>query len=593
MADRYILAHIQNLPLLARLTPEQLNQIAEAFDILSVNAGQLVFQQGTPAHGLYLLTQGHGVLYQTLPNGENQILAEVHENQFVGESALFQGGSERMSMGVREDSVVLLLTRQKFQAVVASNPAIATNLNSDYHIAPPSNQPAPAPVFKGQRQEEQLLLRQQRHIWAFWRSIVLPVAIGIAILVIGFVLAIPELLLIFVILSIIVTGGGIYYLYAEWANDYIVITDQRVIHTEQTILSFESRISEVPIASVQEVKVDIPSSDIFARLFNYGSIFIRTAGESGNMHLTAVPNPMHIQNVLLADKQQYHETAQQQDHEAILAALDQYIQPTEHEETVTTSKPQNSPKERPGFLSTRYYNTQNELVYRKHLTVWATNIFFPTMTLFAAVILVVIGLIGLPGGNPLLALETVFGLFLGLAGMAWWFLADWDWRNDMLVIGKTTLRIIHKRPLWLQDSTAQFLLNQVDNVDVRRDGLMNTLLNRGNVNISLVGDDEPKPFRYVSDPGEIQETIFTRRAAMLQQQKDSEVELQRQEIAKYIGAYHERMQEQQQPTIQPAQPQTYWQQQMPVNPPPQPPAQPPPQSPGGQRPPRIPRTRNE
>ena len=103
MAERFILGHIHNLPLLAQLPPEHLTWLADAFEIVQLQANTLVFHQGQPAQGLYLLARGHAHLVNVTGSGE-QVLGEVRENQYVGEGALFQNVNERVSMRVTVNS---------------------------------------------------------------------------------------------------------------------------------------------------------------------------------------------------------------------------------------------------------------------------------------------------------------------------------------------------------------------------------------------------------------------------------------------------------------------------------------------------------
>ncbi len=542
MANPYIIAHIKNLPLLADLPDEQLDWLAERIEVIRVDQNGLVFRQGQPAQGLFLLTNGECLLTKQGASGE-QVLGPVHENQFVGEAALFQVYNERGSMRATRPSILLFLSRLAFQDVLLGHPELRPNINSQYA----SFGPQAPPQFQGHRPNEQMLLRQQRHAWVFWRGIMLPIAVGLALIVIAFLLSQTGLTLIILPLAVILPGAWIYYLYAEWQNDFIIVTDQRVIYTEQTILSFQSHTGEIPISAVHEVSYEIPKTDPFARIFHYGTVFIRTAGESGNMTLTVLANPENLQKLLLTYQEHFQQSADQQDRAAIGAAIDSFLKPDNQQSELPDPKtaPELRPaaSQRPGLLTTRYVDGQGNIIYRKHLTNWSAHVMLPVGLALAALVLILIGVLNL--ANPLNGVEVVAGIFFILISALWFYWSDWDWRNDMIVIGQSTVRIIHKRPLWLQDHNEQFLLNQVDNVETARGGLINTLLNRGTVRVSLVGDDHPKEFRFVGHPAQVQSEIFERRAALIKQQDEAELVQQRQEIARYLDVYHERIQEQQ------------------------------------------------
>lgn len=560
--------------------------MADAFEVLRLPANSVVFQQGQAAQGLFLLVQGRAVLVRTV-NGKQQVIGEVHANQYVGEDALFHAANERMSMRVTSDSILLFLPRLRFLEVLVTHPEIRDILIRDY---PQLAAYAPE-TFNRQREDEKLLIQQRRHPWTYIRGSFLPIIVGTLLLAVAFAVStVPALTLLMAMGAIVLTIVWIYYVYVEWRNDSIIVTDKRVIHIEKTILAFEEHVNEVPISSVHEVNYVIPPVDPFARVFNYGTIFIKTAGESGNMTLTLVPNPREIQQLIITNQLNFNRVVENRTREAISAQIERVLNPNAPQQTAETQteaeeKPFHGPG--PGFLSTRFVDEQGHKVYRKHLSVWLTQIFLPLMGIIASVVIAFaslfasstssLGFVGLLPAGGLLFISAM-----------WLYWADWDWRNDMLVIGSSTVRLVHRRPLWLEDRNQQFLLSRVDSVTAARDGVVNTLLNRGDVRISLVGDDIPKVFSYVSHPYQVQDEIAEQRAAVLAGREEEERDQYREDIINYLDVYHEKLRQQ-----SPNPPQGGYAYNPPVYPTqPEPPPQPPPADRDGPRPPRIPRTRD-
>ena len=444
--------------------------------------------------------------------------------------------------------------------------------------------------FPGQRPGEHMLLFQRRHRWAIARNSILPVLIGVVLVFIAFRLIDTGLTLPVLMLTVVVCGAWLYYAYVEWQNDYLIITDQRVIHHERTLITLTNSLREVLINSIHEVSYTLPPGDFMARALDYGTIFIKTAGETGNIELSRIPNPKHVQDIMITALNAYRQSAEQQDRESIGAAIDQILRPGNHaQDDSPPAQPTQKGSimvENPGLLGTRYVDGQGNVIYRKHISEWTAHIFLPSMFILAAFALFLVGLL-LP--NPFNAVETLLGPFLGLVGVVWFYWADWDWRHDMLILGDSTVRLIHRRPLWLQDISEQMLLGQVDDAVVYRNGILNTLLNRGDLSISLVGDDRPKWFRHLGSPELVKNEIFERRAATQSREQQQQLSQQRDEIARYLDVYHERMQsmmpnfpndpQDQPPTFSSSAP---W--------PPQPPSPPAPQGP---RPPRVPRKRGD
>ncbi len=582
MANRFVLTHIRNLPLLAQVPPPQLELLSSAVEIIQLQPGQLVFRQGQPGQGLYLLVSGHGVLF-TGEGPTERVLGEVRENQYVGEASLYRAATERMSMRVTLPSVILLLPRMKFQQLLLERPELRPMVAGSQS---PIAQAHAEPAFPGQRAGEHLLLREQRHIWAFVRHAFLPVLIGFVLIAIGIAVANTGLLLVFLPLAFIVPGAWIYYAYIEWQNDYLVITDQRIIHHSQTILSLQREVREILISSVHEVSYNFPPTDPLARLFRYGTLFIKTAGESGNMELTLMPDPEHIQRVLITDIQNYRKVADQQNREAIGQVIDRFLAPDGANTRPNAQQEQNKPPvkaEDPGLLATRFVDEQGAITYRKHLSIWLIHVLLPSLFVLTGGALFLVGLL-LPDSPG--AIGVLVGPFISLVGIVWFYWSDWDWRHDILVLGDSTIRIVHQRPLWLEDISEQVLLAQVDDAVVNRNGLLNTILNRGDLSISLIGDDKAKRFDSLGSPEVVKNEIFERRNTLKRKEQEGELLRQREEIARYLDVYHERMQSM--APNYPANPQNFAAPPQNPNPP-----QPPPPGRQGSRPPRVPRTRGD
>lgn len=433
-------------------------------------------------------------------------------------------------------------------------------------------------------------MRTRRHPWAFLRLSILPILIGIAMIIIGLLIGIPWLTLVITGISFVVPGVWIYLRYDEWNDDWITITDQRVIREENSAFNFETNISEVPFASVHEVNFQIPPEP-FAHIFKYGTVNIRTAGQSANMNLQYIPNPEAMQKVIFSYQQNYQKALKNQNRDSIRNEVDRFLQDKAatagNIQPVPPAQKQATPVP---FLSTKYVNSNGETVYRKHLSVWASHVFFPVMVILGGLLIIFLTILGI-SISGLGGIQLVLAFFVLLMGVVWFYWVHWDWANDMYIVGDESIKIIHKRPLWLQDSVDQLVLNRIDNVISDKSGLINAMLNRGNVLLYLVGDDkkQAKIFEKVHDPGRIQLEISDRRAKALAKTKQAEVQRQHQTITEYLDVYHERVEqmEQQKAASQP----TAQQPTVPSSPTQSVP--PPPVNRDGTRPPRVPRVRRD
>jgi hypothetical protein len=547
MADRFILSHLKRLPLLAPLSPEQLEALANNVQVLRYEPGEIVFAQGKPVAGLFIMISGRGLLVQTGPDHVERPVGEVAAGEYLNESALFEEALAPATLRIIETSIFLLISRQKFVSLMSVRPDIRNVLRPPNVPTAPSAgiaaiEPNVSPkVFPGQRDTEKVILQTRRHWWAFVRRIWF---IGVILLVLLVVIALlrDATLLAFSIPLMLLGVGASAYIYLEWRNDLFVITDQRIVNFRREIFAFTNNVSEIPLEAVQEVNVVVPPTDPMARLFNYGTLVIKTSGDITNLRITFLANPKMVQNEIFKEQKgvrnRVADQARLQTRNAIRNDLDRFLgnapPPTETVGEAVAVQPV-----QPGFLSTRYTDENGNTVYRKHIIVWFRHLLVPAILAVVGAGIFIVSLFGGPAG--LGGIGLIGGFVCILIGAVWGYLSDWDWRNDLYIIGDQTITIIHKRPLWLQNLKDEILLSQVANVVSITSGFLDSLLNIGHVKLLLVGADanDAKWFHNVQYPQAIQQEISRRQErAKLKKQQD-EAERERQAIIEYLSVYHE------------------------------------------------------
>ncbi len=536
MADRFILTHVGRLPLFARLTPQQLEWVAEITQILRFEAGEVAYRQGTSPPGLIMFISGSASLTQTGTDGIERPFGQVKANEFINEASLFSEAPSALTLTMAEASIVLFVARQQMQVLLSYHPDIKANLSP---TAPPPAAVVPQlKALKPVRDNEAVLLQIHRHWWSVAGRIVWIMLSFIALWVAyaSFNATVPGVpWIIFALLGSVGLIVFAVYVYAEWRNDLFIITDRRIINIRQTIITFNKDINEVSLDSIHEISVVLPPlRDFIGRLVGYGTLVIKTSGDTQNMILNQVANPKDLQKKIFDQRKMLQEGLAQEEQKAtrnaIKAEVSKFLSsdkggapgaPPTH-----ISKPQGSGS---GFLSTKFTNEKGETVYRKHYAVWTQHVFLPGAVTLAGLIILFI--------NPIGILIMGLGAFL-------MYLADWDWRNDLYIVGDQTIIIIHKRPLFLQDEKDQFSLAQVDNIKTEVHGFFNTLLKIGDVQLLLTGTEakNAKVFRQVHEPQQIQQEISRRQDRAQQAKRDSEAQRQRQAIVEYLSVYHETVQ---------------------------------------------------
>ena len=191
-----------------------------------------------------------------------------------------------------------------------------------------------------------------------------------------------------IVLSLFVLGlGGIIgfvasgYFYLEWRNDLFVVTNRRVISIERVIPTFSVSINEVPLTNIQQVNAELPSGDLFARIFNYGNVELKNASDTGDMVLDVIPNPDRVQQAIFEIQTTFRQQIQTQERGAIREEIERSLRLRADTQTdVETDEPHISVLQQSSglpFARTQFINDEGEIVIRRHLSIWLSRIFAP------------------------------------------------------------------------------------------------------------------------------------------------------------------------------------------------------------------------
>lgn len=98
---------------------------------LTVNKGELIFQEGDRAEGFYIVAAGKIKVFKMSFEGKEQILHIYGPGHIFGEVPVFQGKSFPASAMALEPSTILFLPRQAFVRQIEKSPALAMNMLAD------------------------------------------------------------------------------------------------------------------------------------------------------------------------------------------------------------------------------------------------------------------------------------------------------------------------------------------------------------------------------------------------------------------------------------------------------------------------------
>ncbi len=521
---------LRSIALFAQLDDAQLLAIRNAMELRSYNAGEAIFRQGAPADAMLILLSGHAALFRTESDGSQTPLGTASAGQCLNQEALFAETRHAASLRASQPLSLLELRRDAFTALLEARPELRGVFGG--------GAPAIKLAFAEQRDDEEILIRTHRHWFAFIRSAWLPLLLLPPVLLGAFLAPAQALSLILLGLSLLLPGLGLVYCYLEWRNDWVIVTDQRVIRINRRILTLFRQVTQVGLDSVHEINFEIPSGDPFARLFRYGTVFVKTAGAQGNLEMDLLPRPERFQQLVMEDRR-YFEQRQAQRHSRLLQeelrrGADGAAEDDLDSHSAEAEGPPKPLRGSNGYLSSRIQLSNGDLVLRKHLSVWARHTALPLAIILVslAALLLTFTLVS----PDLRALTFAVAMIALLVGSLAYYWMDWDWRNDLYIIADDTITLVRKRPFFLQNIRDQILVERIDNVESISSGLLAALMKYGDVRMSLVGADEPKLFQRVSRPQDIQQEISRRQHNKARRRARYEARQQRQILDEYLGA---------------------------------------------------------
>jgi CRP-like cAMP-binding protein len=111
--------------LLSSLSSEELRLLAARTTHKNFRSDELLFAEGEPCHGLFIVSRGKVRIFKTSVNGREQVLAVEGPGGTVAELPVFDGGLYPASVIAVEDTETAFISRPDFQAYCLEHPAVA------------------------------------------------------------------------------------------------------------------------------------------------------------------------------------------------------------------------------------------------------------------------------------------------------------------------------------------------------------------------------------------------------------------------------------------------------------------------------------
>ena len=119
---------LKGIPLFAGLSDEELDALLEISRVRNSNRGELLFSDGEPAEGFFVVLTGKVKVYKLSSEGKERILHIVPPGGTFAEAAIFGNGLYPASAEPVQKSSLLFLPKDRFLALLLENGRMAINM---------------------------------------------------------------------------------------------------------------------------------------------------------------------------------------------------------------------------------------------------------------------------------------------------------------------------------------------------------------------------------------------------------------------------------------------------------------------------------
>jgi CRP/FNR family transcriptional regulator len=118
-------AAFRKVPLFTGLSDAEMNSLVERALPRRFEQGELIFAEGDPCQGLYVVESGTVKIFKTSSGGREQVLTVEGPGSSVAELPVFDGAPYPASAIASSDATLLFISKKDFQALGLQHPEVA------------------------------------------------------------------------------------------------------------------------------------------------------------------------------------------------------------------------------------------------------------------------------------------------------------------------------------------------------------------------------------------------------------------------------------------------------------------------------------
>ena len=557
--SRDVMMALRRLPLFSRLTDDAFKLVAALLHSDAANQGQLVYEIGGDNTNLYVLRRGRVAVRSTDQQGIEQRRVITPGGVF-NELPFLTGIRCRDTAEALEPKTVLwYLPRKDFQDLLSQRPDIQSRLVYSQEALDALDKVRRADWL---RPDETVVVFAKRHWWVFGRVVFF--TLTTVALLLGALLLTPAAgllgALLPLVIGLIVAPAVLILIWAfiDWQNDFLAVTDQRVVHRERVLLIRDDQ-DEIPLNKVQDVTVIREGANLLQTIvflaFDIGDIAVEAMGAQSRIVFRDVGRPDEISYEIFVERARALSASHLTERAKIRAELRRELGLAPRAPAKAIERKSTRPK----LLRERLERIRNtmrrlrltiaprmrlvegdQITYRKHWLVLVKRAGPP----FALLLTYGIGVAALVSSAPLAGqvLQTpvaaVAAMAIGAAVLGWLVWEYEDWRNDIYIVTPDRIIDVKRSPFGLRGTQRrQAGMGAVQNITSSTNGLIDLLFDMGDVTVRTGGAEGVLVFARVYNPHGVQREITARVEAYAARQREQDAAQRSREMAEWIAIY--------------------------------------------------------
>ena len=272
------------IPLFASLNREQLDYVAGLLKWSQdlYQPGTSIIQQGAPNDKFFIIVDGEVKIVRHHPPNVTVTMGTLRKYDFFGETGLFQNKPPNATIEAITETSCFYIEEKQFNEILERLPPVKRQIESEVNLRTKS---LALRAFPGLDQDEIALWVTQHDliplVWESLSGLIIGTGIAAILAVLAFFSSSllgsrwPAAPFILGALAVMVLTVVWAWYVVDWTNDYLVLTNQRIIRKEVFAFVREIR-QEAPIEAVQEVTLNTRGPIL--KLLDISDISIQTIG---------------------------------------------------------------------------------------------------------------------------------------------------------------------------------------------------------------------------------------------------------------------------------------------------------------------------